>query len=219
MEVSLLRSDPRWEGFHNPPYATEACRRNIEMTPLRKAQMALSRMLGLREDGPDGGGVDERQGVRAARRSPEPGGRPHQDRGRLYPARATATAGVPLAARLSRARRGELGVEPTRPAQQQPAARGGARAGDRDRQGALRRLRPDAGLREAQPTARLPGLARDLAQVDDRRRLVARPASAAALGASAAQPTRSGRRAGPDRRLAALLVREPRAGMHADRLC
>src|SRR5215207_4338920 len=115
--------------------------------------------------------------------------------------------------------RGELAVEPPRPAQQQPAARGGARAGDRDRQGALRRLRPDAGLREAQPAARLPGLARDPAPVDDRRRLVARPASAAALGASAPQPTRSGRRAGPDRRFTALLVREPRAGMHADRLC
>jgi hypothetical protein len=58
-----------------------------------------------------------------------------------------------------------------------------------------------------------------IAEVDDRRRLVARPASAAALGASAPQPTRSGRRAGPDRRFTALLVREPRAGMHADRLC
>src|SRR5918993_816673 len=57
------------------PYANSGCRRNIEMTPLRKAQTAPSRMSGLREDGPDGGGVDERQGVRAARRSPEPGGR------------------------------------------------------------------------------------------------------------------------------------------------
>src|ERR687897_1703219 len=142
------------------------------MTPLRKAQTAPSRMSGLREDGPDGGGIDERQGVRAARRAPELGGWPHQDRGRLYPAQATATASVPLAARLSRARCAQPGVEPTRPAQQQPAARGGARAGDRDRQGALRRLWPDAGLREAQPTARLPGLARDLAPVDDRRRLV-----------------------------------------------
>jgi hypothetical protein len=38
-------------------------RRDVEMTPLCKVQMALSCFSGLQEDVPYDGGVDERQGV------------------------------------------------------------------------------------------------------------------------------------------------------------
>jgi hypothetical protein len=39
------------------------CKRNIEMTPPSKVQMALFRFLGLRKEVSDDGGVDERTGV------------------------------------------------------------------------------------------------------------------------------------------------------------
>jgi hypothetical protein len=39
------------------------CKRNIEMTPPSKVQMTLFRVLGLRKDVSDDGGVDERTGV------------------------------------------------------------------------------------------------------------------------------------------------------------
>ena len=48
---------------HTGTYQSYACRRNIEMTPLCKVQMALSCFSGLQEDVPYDGGVDERQGV------------------------------------------------------------------------------------------------------------------------------------------------------------
>jgi hypothetical protein len=49
--------------FHNIPYANDLCRRNIEMTPPSKVQMALFRFLGLRKEVSNDGGVDERTGV------------------------------------------------------------------------------------------------------------------------------------------------------------
>jgi hypothetical protein len=64
MLANSLRRGHFW--FHKGDYANPECNRNIEMTPLCKAQTALSRMLGLREDGPDVGGVNEQQGVRQA---------------------------------------------------------------------------------------------------------------------------------------------------------
>jgi hypothetical protein len=39
------------------------CKRNIEMTPPSKVQMALFRFLGLRKEVSNDGGVDERTGV------------------------------------------------------------------------------------------------------------------------------------------------------------
>ena len=51
--------------FHNCYYANAGCKRNIQMTPLRKVEMALPRSLGPWRGGHDGG-VDERQGVLAA---------------------------------------------------------------------------------------------------------------------------------------------------------
>jgi phosphoribosyl 1,2-cyclic phosphodiesterase len=56
------RSVHRCGIFHNIYYATSACRRNIEMTPLCKVAVTLHRVLGsprVRR----GGGVDEQAGV------------------------------------------------------------------------------------------------------------------------------------------------------------
>jgi hypothetical protein len=43
--------------------ADNTCKRNIEMTPPSKVQMALFRFLGLRKEVSDDGGVDERTRV------------------------------------------------------------------------------------------------------------------------------------------------------------
>src|SRR3954447_2661103 len=58
-----------------------SCNRNIEMTPLRKGQMAPSCYSGLQENGADDGGVDERQGVFATGRPARFGGGSYHDPG------------------------------------------------------------------------------------------------------------------------------------------
>src|SRR3954466_3093163 len=60
---------------------SRACNRNIEMTPLRKVQMAPSCYSGLQENGADDGGVDERQGVFATGRPARFGGGSYHDPG------------------------------------------------------------------------------------------------------------------------------------------
>ena len=84
-------------------------------------------------------------------------------------------------------------------------ARPGSRAGALR----LRRLRPDAGGRDAGREARAEGLARDAARLDDRGGLVALPPAAPPLPPAPAAPRGPGR-AGPDRRQRASLVRGPR---------
>jgi hypothetical protein len=48
--------------FHNAPFATLTCKRNIEMTPLCKIEVTHRRVLGSREMR-HGGVVDEQAGV------------------------------------------------------------------------------------------------------------------------------------------------------------
>jgi len=64
----------------------------------------------------------------------------------------------------------------------------------------------DLGCGKAPREPRLPGVAGDVAQVDDRGRAVEGPQASPAPGPSAASPARARRRARPDRWLAALLV-------------
>src|SRR5215208_8131620 len=162
------------------------------MTPLCKAQTAPSRMLGLREDGPDGGGVDERQGVRAARRAPGPGA------GRIRTADACTLLGLQRRQvfRLLRGFRERGAVSLLSSRRGRPsnnrlpeAVRELAIAIVRERYAdfgptlACEKLSQLHGCRVSRETLRQ----WMIAEVDDRRRLVARPASAAALGASAPQ--------------------------------
>jgi hypothetical protein len=49
--------------FQKTDYATLLCKRNIEMTPLCKIEVTLSRVLGSREVRRGGGVVDEQAGV------------------------------------------------------------------------------------------------------------------------------------------------------------
>src|SRR6266404_8001194 len=56
-----LANSPRRE-VHNHKKTLPACKRNIEMTPLCKVEVTLSRVLGSREVR-RGGGVDERAGI------------------------------------------------------------------------------------------------------------------------------------------------------------
>src|SRR6267378_5609680 len=80
-------------------------------------------------------------------------------------------------------------------------------------------FRPDARRREACRRARLCVLQRDLAQVDDRRGAVARPQAAAPACSPAPPSARVRWRVGADRRLRTLVVRRPRAAMHAAGVC
>ena len=97
-----------------------------------------------------------------------------------------------------------------------PAGR--PRADDGAHQGELRRFWPDPGGGKAPREPCLLCVAGDAAQLDDRGRAVEGPQASPAPGPPAASSARVRRRARPDRWLAALLVREPRPGMHVDRL-
>ncbi len=80
---------------------------------------------------------------------------------------------------------------------------------------ALRRFRSDADRGDARREARRASVARDVAAVADGRRHLEEPQAAREASSSTAAPSRLPRGARSDRRIRALLVRRPRAGMHA----
>src|SRR3954467_10546908 len=92
--------------------ASAGCNRNIEMTPLRKVQMAPSCYSGLQENGADDGGVDERQGVFATIRPARFGGGSYHDPGCGMVDGFTPPAGVPAGQVVPSAWRGAPGLMP-----------------------------------------------------------------------------------------------------------
>src|SRR5208283_1353303 len=126
------------------------------MTPLRKVEMALAWAGPSTGDGGHGG-VDERERVFAAQRFDGRASRPAADRRRGAVAQAEAPAGFPIVEGPPKGWSRQSGVETPRSDEQQQAARRRPRADHGDRKRALRRLRPDAGGREAWRDARLPG--------------------------------------------------------------
>src|SRR5205807_9301651 len=112
-------------------------------------------------------------------------------------------------------RRRCAGVASTWQAKQPGLPGGSANGSDRHHPRALCGLRADACGREACGTAWHPSWPRDDPAMDDGGRAVEGPPTAAAASASAALPSRLRWRIDPDRRLAALVVRDARTAMHA----
>src|SRR4051812_39188710 len=79
--ISWIDQGTRELGDERRFWGRAVCNRNIEMTPLRKVQMAPSCYSGLQENGADDGGVDERQGVFATGRPARFGGGSYHDPG------------------------------------------------------------------------------------------------------------------------------------------
>src|SRR5215207_4310643 len=141
--------------------ANPYCRLPIEMSPLSPFQMSLSWPDGCWERATDDGDCDEPQRDRPHARAQGSGSWPdYGERGCPADA-ADAPPRVSAGQGVLGARAGGAGLDPPRQAEQPPLS-GGAPNGDAGAdQGQLRRLRSDAGPREAGRATRHPSRGRD----------------------------------------------------------
>src|SRR5438309_57560 len=163
----------------------------------------------------DDGDLDEPFGDRSDERSARSGGGADQGFGGSDADGTWPSPSVSIGEGVSAARPCCFSVATARATEQPMLSAEFAGGGSWHHPRALCGLRADACGREACGTAWHPSWPRDDPAMDDGGRAVEGPPTAAAASASAALPSRLRWRIDPDRRLAALVVRDARTAMHA----